>query len=530
MMLSIQNNAFSENWRDGFARISMLPQGVSGHQCFTANGFVYCAGGYGVNGKIDKVWYAKINSDGYLGEWNETTSLPYTVSGHQCFAFGSYAYCVGGRTNKVWYAHIDNDGTLGKWQETKTFLGSHGIYDHQCFVTNNFIYCTGGEITNSNGSRSFVWYTVQNNDGSLEKWQETEPLPKAVSNHDCFLAKNYVYCTGGKNSGLFWYNNINFDGTFNSWQETYTLLSTDYCFTDSSLVYSTDRNGRVYYTNLNADGTLRKIQETTALSYSVENHQCITIGEFVYCIGGYSYPDGPRKDVLIHFNPFIIMQTHPNGNNWYITKKYSFYLSDQVKTPYGYYYIIDNNSDTLITAVNSVYTTNRSITITSGTAIEHGKHYLHIALADKQNIPQNTLHLKFNTYAESIELNSPTHSNQSEWFGNPSFQIDFNNKNTNLTYRYVIDDYSDTIPSSSSAILDSINRVFVNQQPGIHYLHVQVFDELGTTGQTLHFRYNIYDSDEPKPAPLPVVTKLNVDPTSVTKDGTISIEGTIEIK
>ncbi|ETR64826.1 MAG: hypothetical protein OMM_15286, partial [Candidatus Magnetoglobus multicellularis str. Araruama] len=111
-----------------------------------------------------------------------------------------------------------------------------------------------------------------------------------------------------------------------------------------------------------------------------------------------------------------------------------------------------------------------------------------------------------------------------------NLQIEITNAGPGLIYRYLIDDHSNTIPNSTSALLNTPSYVFVNQQPGTHYLHIQVFDELGATGKPIHFRYNIYDSDEPKPAPLPVVTKLNVDPTSVTKDGTISIEGTIEIK
>ncbi|KPA10861.1 conserved hypothetical protein, secreted, partial [Candidatus Magnetomorum sp. HK-1] len=178
MMLSIQNNAFSENYRDGFARISMLPQGVYNHQCFTANGFVYCAGGYGDNGGIDKVWYAKINSDGYLGEWNETTSLPYAVYNHQCFTANGFVYCAGGyndnRISQVWYATLNTDGSLGNWQETTSL--PYGVLSHQCFTANGFVYCAGGSGIYVNSQTSQVWYATLNTDGSLGNWQETTSL------------------------------------------------------------------------------------------------------------------------------------------------------------------------------------------------------------------------------------------------------------------------------------------------------------------------------------------------------------------
>jgi len=193
-------------------------------------------------------------------------------------------------------------------------------------------------------------------------------------------------------------------------------------------------------------------------------------------------------------------------------------------------YIINTSSSTLISVSNSKYTIERSLSFTTGSAVTHGEHYLHISLANNQYLPQETLHFLYSTYSTSIKVSSPTHPDQSEWYDNSNLQITLRNIYSTLTYRYIIDDQSDTIPNSSSALVDFTNYVFVNQQPGTHYLHIQVFDELGATGQPLHFRYNIYDSDEPKPAPLPVVTELNVDPTSVTKDGTISIEGTIEIK
>ncbi|ETR64911.1 MAG: hypothetical protein OMM_15130, partial [Candidatus Magnetoglobus multicellularis str. Araruama] len=213
-----------------------------------------------------------------------------------------------------------------------------------------------------------VWYANLNADGSLGNWQETTSLPYSVYEHQCFTANGFVYCAGG---------NAN----------------------------------QVSYANLNADGRLGNWQETTSLPYAVGAHQCFTFNGFFYCIGGSS-----KKDVLMYFEPIINLPTHPNENNWYITNNCSFYLNDKIKTPHGFYYNIDNKQNTEVTATNSEYTTIRSINLTSGKAVEQGVHYLHFSLADNQYMPSNSHHFKFKTYADPIDVTSPTHSNQSEWF------------------------------------------------------------------------------------------------------------------
>jgi hypothetical protein len=52
------------------------PYSATKQQCFTVNGFVYCAGGYYSPKSISRVMYANLNPDGNIGNWEETTSLP----------------------------------------------------------------------------------------------------------------------------------------------------------------------------------------------------------------------------------------------------------------------------------------------------------------------------------------------------------------------------------------------------------------------------------------------------------------------
>jgi len=534
MMFSIQNNAFSENERDAFVPISYLsylPYSMKQHQCFTANDFIYCAGGYS-GGPFDAVWYASLNTDGTLGNWQETTSLPQFIYNHQCLTANGFVYCVGGNTDKVWYTSFNTDGTLDNWQETTSL--PYSISNHQCFTANSFIYCAGG-------STDKVWFASLNTDGTLGNWQKTTSLPHSLWEHQCFTANGFVYCAGGYTgirTSNVWYANLNTDGTLGDWQKTTSLrysITRHQCFTSNGFVYcagglTDNRIDSVIYASLNTDGTLGSWNFTTKLLEPVGDHQCLSTGYHTYCLGGDVDYNTQTSVISIHRNPFIIMPTHPKGFYSYNTNRFTFSLSEQVKTPYGFYYLINNTSDTQLISSNSKYTTDRSLNFASGIAVDHGSHYLHIAIANRNNLPTHTTHFRFNTYNTPILTSSPTHPDQNEWYDNSSFQIELDNKKSDMTYRYIIDDYSNTIPSSLSALVDFTKYVFVNQPLGTHYFHIQLFDKLGNQGQPLHFRYNIYDSDEPKPAPLPVVTELNVDPTSVIKDGTISIEGTIEIK
>jgi len=522
MMLSIQNNAFSENYRDGFARISMLPQGVYGPQLFIANGFIYCAGGVGDNGKIDKVWYAKINSDGYLGEWNETTSLPYAVYDHQCFTANGFVYCAGGNTNdgstsQVWYATLNADGSLGNWQKT-TYLPNFP-YRHQCFTVNGFVYCAGG---NTGRRTSQVWYATLNADGSLGNWQETTSLPYSVEYHQCFTANGFVYCAMGYNKEIS-YASFNSDGSIGNWKTT--SLKNDIrpqsCFIKNGFVYclTSDYGFKLMYTNIKNDGSLGTcfIKKDLVIEFSYSSP--------LYNDGNIYVIDG---NALLCLKSLISIPTHPDNDNWYITDKFKFNIADHVRIPYGFYYTINDSCEYLTT--NDMYTTEKSFDFTSGESIEEGIHYLNIAFADANYMPRYTHCFGFRTYSGDISADSPTHKYQDSWYDKTTFHIKLNNINSNLTYRYTIDDKSNTIPNDLSPMVDFEELVLVKQPPGTHYFHIQVYDALGTSGYPLHFRYNIYDSDAPKPAPLPVVTELNVNPANVTKDGTISIEGSIRIE
>ncbi|ETR65038.1 MAG: hypothetical protein OMM_14909, partial [Candidatus Magnetoglobus multicellularis str. Araruama] len=222
----------------------------------------------------------------------------------------------------------------------------------------------------------------------LDVWQEISTLPYSASNHQMIISKSFIYCIGGVNN----YYKIN----------------------------------KMFYSKLNTDGSIENWQETSNLPYEISSHQSFASNGFIYSAGGYS-SNSYLKDVIIYFNPFIKIPSHPDKNTWYVSNKLTFQIADQVKTPNGFYYKIDDSEDTLVIASNSNFSTERSITISSGIAISNGEHFLHLAIADNQYKPLGTTHFGFKTLSDHLQITSSTHPSQSEWYESQNLQIEITN-------------------------------------------------------------------------------------------------------
>lgn len=66
------------------------------------------------------VQYARINADGSIGNWIQTTSLNKSRNADGVVAYNGYLYAIAGygSGNSVEYASINPDGSLGKWKFT----------------------------------------------------------------------------------------------------------------------------------------------------------------------------------------------------------------------------------------------------------------------------------------------------------------------------------------------------------------------------------------------------------------------------
>jgi hypothetical protein len=112
----------------------------SGHTTTAYGNTLYVIGGYNDGSYLSDVQFARINSDGTVGDWSYSSSLPLPLSQGDGFAANGYIYMFGGRSgdeveqcqNRTFVAPISantsivegNDPTgLGDWFESSSRFG-----------------------------------------------------------------------------------------------------------------------------------------------------------------------------------------------------------------------------------------------------------------------------------------------------------------------------------------------------------------------------------------------------------------------
>ncbi|HSX34997.1 MAG TPA: carbohydrate binding domain-containing protein [Candidatus Saccharimonadales bacterium] len=274
------------------------------------NGYMYViGGGTGVDGNTvaasNNALYAKINADGSVGSFAATTNLNTGVSSANAIVINGYMYLVGGKTADnlntgtaiVQYARINSDGTLGTWSQTTAAMpaarSSAGIA-----TLNSYLYVTGGQDNAGGGGQNTYYYAKVNADGNITAWN-SGALPTSPSAHGTFINNGYLYTVGSDlfNTTVYNYAPVLANGSVGSWTSVANMPTTglgDAGFTTmngyayilggwngSALVNS------VYYAPFNVDGTLGTwTQAINNLPRNVENNTAFTYNGYMYNVGG----------------------------------------------------------------------------------------------------------------------------------------------------------------------------------------------------------------------------------------------------
>lgn len=188
-----------------------------GISAFVYNGYLYVAGGINAGGNFSSVRYAPLNSDGSVGTWNSTTSLPTAMNRQRTVVWGNKVYLLGGTTlalpnpnngastgsrptgsgrSNTYYATINDDGTLGSW--TSTTAMPYDIYEFGAGIIDGYLVIAGGF---GSGGVSSYWYTAPlNSDGSIGSWTAAYDRGGsfATASTDMIVANGYVYLVGGR--------------------------------------------------------------------------------------------------------------------------------------------------------------------------------------------------------------------------------------------------------------------------------------------------------------------------------------------
>ncbi|MBS4027562.1 MAG: VCBS repeat-containing protein, partial [Ignavibacteriales bacterium] len=191
---------------DAWQSTTNLPEGINSQSCVYHNGYVYSISGANAfsNSTTPTIYYANRNSNGTLNSWQTTSALPFGVLNSYCFAYNEYLYVVGGNNNlgsvsitdSVFYAKINSNGTLQNWNRANNLPKK--LSGHQGFIQNNRVYIGGGN--DGNITQDTIFSSLINLDGSLSQWEYVGKLPLALNVHQMVASYNAVYLLGGENS------------------------------------------------------------------------------------------------------------------------------------------------------------------------------------------------------------------------------------------------------------------------------------------------------------------------------------------
>lgn len=252
----------------------------------TANGYIYEIGGenaYLANSQ-STVYYAHQNSDGSVGDWQTANPLPAGRVGAASVVVNGYLYVIGGENDNgsshgtfatVYYAQLNSDGSVGDWQTADSSL-PEALYLLNAVASNGYIYVTGGQKQSGSAS-STVYYTSVNDDGTLAPWQAADnSLPQGVLAASTVTSNGVIYVTGGYvnnfvGSDAQYYAQLNSDGSVGTWNTSLNPLPTPVVYGTAATVggylyvmngvnvndqTATDYSNKVFYAPINTDGSI----------------------------------------------------------------------------------------------------------------------------------------------------------------------------------------------------------------------------------------------------------------------------------
>lgn len=153
---------------------------------------------------------ADITGTGTLGSWSTQTTLPYADYGYGSQIYNSRIYLIGGASSvggaplsSVYFSKINSDGTLNSWVQTSSLTGGRFSAGGN-FTTSwgGYIYLSGGcSAKNASGYCSTIAADTQlasiNADGSLDSWSVNAAVTDSRVGHNILAWRYNIYEIGG---------------------------------------------------------------------------------------------------------------------------------------------------------------------------------------------------------------------------------------------------------------------------------------------------------------------------------------------
>jgi hypothetical protein len=178
----------------------------SHNAAFAYGGYLYSVGGDHSSGSGSDhnqgVFYAPLNiNDGSVGTWTSTNWLTGNYSTRGYALVGNYLYAFGGivsggasNTASTEYAAINSDGSVGTWASTTSLPTAYA--DMQTATIGGCVYLVGGETT-AGSSINNSYYACPAKNGTISAWRTAPNLVTATTDMGVAAYNNILYGVGG---------------------------------------------------------------------------------------------------------------------------------------------------------------------------------------------------------------------------------------------------------------------------------------------------------------------------------------------
>lgn len=225
----------------GWNTINELGTKLIWHSTTNNQNFAYILGGFidninNVTGKVSDVFFTKIDSNGVIGSWINTISLPEPLALGNALIYKDKIYYAGGSifSDKIYSANINPiDGTLDSWVTLSTKLPADGARIGFGMIENNgFLYIIGGQ--NSSEIKLDSVYRAQFfADGTISNWVIMPNLPQKVTRASLAKIDNVLISAGGISTSDIiddvFFAKLNSDGSINGWYTSTNKLFRKNC-------------------------------------------------------------------------------------------------------------------------------------------------------------------------------------------------------------------------------------------------------------------------------------------------------------
>ncbi len=179
------------------------------------NNRLYLMGGVtsasGVKSVVNSTQISEMTANGVLNTWSTSTNLPYNAYGYASQIYNDRVYLIGGASSiggsplaTVYYSKISStDGTLGTWQQT-TSLPAARMTDggEMSSAWGAYMYVSGGcSAVNGSGYcttiASNTYVSSINADGTIDDWNTVGSLSDTRTGHNIMAWRGYIYEIGG---------------------------------------------------------------------------------------------------------------------------------------------------------------------------------------------------------------------------------------------------------------------------------------------------------------------------------------------